>query len=137
MAAKELYDYLTVATPDNDVTLDVSPQDVLTEDCSMNQIIHPGDDGSEEVVTLDSDVVCYVTLKWNAISESDAGTILDFWLNAAKGNGVAESFKWTHPTDGHTYVVKFRENVTRTLEPAGIFGFSTVRLKVIGYIADA
>jgi len=32
MSAKEMYDYLSVATPDNDVTLEVDPQQVLTED---------------------------------------------------------------------------------------------------------
>ena len=100
-------------------------------------MVHPGDDGSEEVITLDSDVVCYVTLRWAVLSAADAGTILDFWLDAAKGNGVAESFKWDHPTDGHTYVVKFRGNVPRTIRPPEIHAVPQVRLKVLGYIADA
>jgi len=136
MAAKEMYDYLSVAVADNDATLDVTPQNIRTEDCSRNQVVHIGDDGSEEVITLDADVVCYVTLEWKTLDAADAGTILDFWLDAAKGNGMAESFKWNSP-DGHTYVVKFRENVLLTIRPPALFGVSKVRLKVLGYIADA
>jgi len=136
MAEKEMYDYLTVKTPDNDVTLSTPKPCEVIEDCGRSQVIHPGDDGSEEVITRDPDVVCYATVLFpDRLNASDAGTILDFYLSDTKGNCMAESFKWEHPSDGHTYVVKFRSDVTRMLKYT-IFGFPHIKLKVIGKIAD-
>jgi len=134
MAAKEMYDYLSVVTADNDVTLSIKPSEVV-EELFRNQEIHEGDDGSEEVVTLDTDVVGYVTVRFPKLTAADAGTILDFYLSDSKGNCMAESFKWEHPSDGHTYVVKFRSDVKRTLRYT-TFQFPNIKLKVMGRIAD-
>ena len=49
----------------------------------------------------------------------------------------AESFKWTHPTDGHTYVVRFDCDLPRSIRIPEIHGVTNVRLKVLGRIADA
>lgn len=130
-----MYDYLSVVAPDNDVTLSLPKPSEVTEDCFRNQEIHEGDDGSEEVVTLDTDVVCYVTVTFPKFKAADAGTILDFYLSDSKGNCMAESFKWDHPSDGHTYVVKFRSDVKRTLKYTS-FQFPHIKLKVMGRIAD-
>jgi hypothetical protein len=134
MAAKEMYDYLSIVAPDNNETLSIKPSKVI-EDPFRNQEVREGDDGSEEVVTLDTDVVCYATVLFPKLTASDAGTILDFWLDDTKGNCMAESFKWEHPSDGHTYVVKFRSDVTRTLRYTS-FQFPNIKLKVMGKIAD-
>jgi hypothetical protein len=137
MAAKEMYDYLDVASPDNDVTLSTpTPQGILTEEGELNQVVHAMDDGSDQVVTLATDKIFYVTLQWNALEPADAGTIMDYYFDAAKGNGIAESFKWDHPTDGHTYVVKFHGTWSRQQMPPDVQKYPRLRLKVIGRIAD-
>jgi len=135
MAAKEMYDYLSVVAPDNDETLSTPKPSKVIEDPIRNQEIHEGDDGSEEVVTLATAVIYYVTVLFPKLKASDAGTILDFYLDDSKGNCMAESFKWDHPSDGHTYVVKFRSNAKRTLQYT-IFEYPNIKLKVMGKIAD-
>lgn len=137
MAAKEIYDYVEVAVADNNYTLAVNPHGTIVEEPSRNQAIHEFDDGSEERIDLDEGKpVFYVQLSWNLRDESTSGTIWDFWLDSAKGNGMAKTFKWTH-TDGHTYVVRYASNLPRALEDAKIHGFANVRLRIIGKIADA
>ena len=118
MADVEMYDYLDTVTPDNDVTLSVTPQEVVVEEGSMNQEVRLFDDGSEEVVTLSTKKVFYVTLTFPRKQSSDIGIIMDFYFDPNKGNGVASSFKWQHPTDGHTYVVKFRDPFKRSVKRA-------------------
>ena len=52
----EMYDFLSASTADYTSTdLNVSPQKILEESGSKNQIIHMGDDGSEERISLDND----------------------------------------------------------------------------------
>jgi len=135
MAAKEMYDYLSTVAPDNAETLTTpKPSDVI-EEPFINQEIHEGDDGSDEVITYDPAVIYYATVVFPKLTASDAGTILDFYLSASKGNGMAESFMWVHPSDGHTYVVKFRSDATRTLKYTK-FKFANIKFKVMGRIAD-
>lgn len=102
----------------------------------MNQVIHLGDDGSEERIALATTVVFFVTLQWDALAAADSGTIMDFYFDAAKGNGRTESFQWDHPTDGHTYVVRFDCDFSRPMKPRFIHQVKNIRLKVLGRIAD-
>ena len=134
MANAEMYDYISQATADHDETLSVDPQRAIPEIGTKNQIIHLGDDGSEERISLSDDSVFYCSLEWPVLSESDAGTLLDFWHSSSKGNGITKTFKWSHPTDGHTYVVRFAGDLTRDLQLGKIFGVTQVRLKIIGYV---
>lgn len=137
MAAKEMYDYLSVVTADNNQTLNVSPSKVMTEIGTKNQVIHLGDDGSEERVSLSNDSIFYVTLQWDLLSAADSGTLVQFYHDATYGNGIAESFKWTHPTDGHTYVIRFDSDLNRELYLRSWFGILNVKFKVLGTIVDA
>lgn len=136
MSAKEMYDYLTAAVPDKDATLLVRPQNVLNEEPIKNQVIHIADDDSEERISLSSKTVFYVSMVWNRLREADSGTIMDFWLDSAKGDGKLNSFKWAHPTDGHTYVVRFDTNVVREIKQANIHGVVTIKLKVLGRVEE-
>lgn len=138
MAAKEMYDYLSVATPDySATTLSIGCQVQLVEEGEFSQEVHEGDDTSEEVISFSTSPILYVELQWPVKSESDTGTILDFFLDTSKGYGYSRSFKWDHPTDGHTYVVKFRSKIQRVYRPGVFYGINTIKLKVIGTIADA
>ncbi|MFX0201874.1 MAG: hypothetical protein ACFFCW_37670 [Candidatus Hodarchaeota archaeon] len=141
MAAKEMYDYLSEVTPDySTTTLDIKCKVELLEDGEFSQKIHEGDDTSEEVISFSSSPKFFVQLQWPMTSEADTGTIMDFFLDTTKGYGYARSFKWEHPDDGHTYVVKFRSKIQRSYKPisgGAIYGINTIMLKVIGKIVDA
>lgn len=133
MAAREMYDYLSSATADNNYTLNVSPNKVIVEEGSKKQLVRIGDDGSEERISFSDDSIFYVTLIWTYKNESDAGTIMDFYHDADKGNGIAETFKWLSP-DGHIYTVRFDGPLRRQLIATnGIrYDFPSVRLRVVG-----
>lgn len=138
MAAKEMYDYLSTVSPDYNATLGVTPQNVLVEDSSWNQNVQETDDRTEQVLTLGGPFFD-VRLEWTAITAADAGTIFDFFNDTSKGKGFARSFKWDHPLDGHTYVVRFRSKLKRTYSTAmpGYQQVDAIDLRVIGRIADA
>jgi hypothetical protein len=137
-----MYDYLSTATPDYNSTMNVSPQEIVAEALVKNQIIHYFDDGSDRVIGLDDDPIFEVTLGWGkGISESDAGTILDFYADANKANGMARSFKWDHPTDGHSYVVRFKSALKRNWDYGKIasnnsryLNVDEITLKILGKV---
>jgi len=132
-----MYDYLSTITPDSTATFSLACQGILIEECPCDEmVINKGYGSSEEVIILSSVKMYYVTIQYNAISRSDSGIIFDLYNDPAKANKIARSFKWQHPTDGHTYVVKFRGNLSRFKQNAEIYGFSTMQLMVIGRIAD-
>ena len=139
MAAKEPYDYISTVTPDySSTTFNVNPSDIIMEEGEKSSVILIGDDGSEERISLSNTSYFYVTLKWNYKSASDAGTIIDFYHDATKGNGMARSFKWTCPTraGGHTYVVRFDSKLSRSIHGKGLHSIPDIRLKIVGRIAD-
>jgi len=133
MAAKEMFDYLDAATADYTLaTLSVTPQQVLTETGTKNQVVHIADDNSEEYISFSNDSIFHVSLQWEILNESDAGTIFDFFHDSTKGNGITRTFYWEHPTDGHTYVVRFAEVLPRSISHPEIYGIQQIRLKVVG-----
>ena len=136
MANAEIWDYLssTAVTPDYNATLSVTPQQVITEAGEKHQVAHIGDDDSEEIISFSDDSIFFVTLKWNNLSEADAGTIFDFYHDSSKANGMARSFKWAHPgeTDSHTYIVRFATPLSRSIKPGFLFGVASVKLKILG-----
>jgi hypothetical protein len=133
-----MYDYLNTVAPDYDGTLNVTPQNVMVEKTTWKQNVQETDDGTEQVLSLGGPHFL-VSLQWTSLNESDAGTITDFYNDSAKGKGFARSFKWDHPTDEHTYVVKFRSAMQkRYVAQKGVYReISEIKLKVIGRIADA
>ena len=140
MAAFEMWDYLSNVTADYTVssgsvsidTLTVNPQRVLTEAGAKNQVVHTGDDGTEEIVTLSNVTRFYATLQWDTLPEASAGTIFDQYHNTAKANGIANSFYWDHPTDAHSYCVRFAGPLSRNIRPGSLHGIASVKLKVLG-----
>ena len=136
MAAKEMWDYLSTVGVDStkagSTLITPYPQSILVETGEYNQVIHLSDDDSEERIGFSSTAVFYVTLKWVGLSEADAGSIMDFQLSTAIGNGKLNSFRWEHPTDGHKYTVRFDSKFSRTIKPGSIFGISKVKLKILG-----
>jgi hypothetical protein len=132
-----MYDFLSTVSSDYDYTLTLRARGTIIEDGYKNQVIHIGDDNSEERITLSSGSVFYIELPFSTLSESDSGTIFDIYHDPAKANGMGNSFKYT-AYDGHTYVVRFDCKLDRSLGPGSkIWGIPTVRLRVLGRIADA
>ena len=137
MSASEMYDFISTVTADNNQTLSVQPSQMITEIGSFKGKIHEGDDGSEERIQFSSTPIFYVTLYWRNRLAADIGTVFNFYFNAAYGNGNTESFKWSHPTDGHTYVVRFEGPLSRTIINPEIHGIPSCKLRILGRIADA
>lgn len=137
MSAKEIYDYIATATPDSTVEMNLSARGVLRETISRNQLVHLSDDGSEEIVALSTAAEIFIDVPWGAMSEDDAGTIFDFWMNATIGNGKMQTFKYVHSYGGttHVYVTRFDCDLARDIREGNIHNM-TVRLKVKGRIAD-
>jgi hypothetical protein len=130
MAEKTMWDYLDSLTSDSSATLTVSPQEVLMEEGFKNQIVRTGDDGSEEVVTLSSKNLFYATLQFPRKNASDIGTVLDFYFDAAKGDGKSRTFRWQH-VDGHVYVVRFADEIRREIMNY-TQGIASIRLRILG-----
>lgn len=128
-----MFDYLDAATADYTLaTLSVTPQQVLVETGSKNQVVHQADDNSEEYISFSNDSIFYVSLQWEILTESDAGIIFDFFHDSAKGNGITRTFYWEHPTDGHTYVVRFADALPRTISYPELYGIQQIRFKILG-----
>ena len=102
---------------------------------SKNQVVHIGADGSEERISFDSDSIFYIDLAWNILSAANAGTIFDWYNDAAKANGMQRSFKYAYG-DGHTYCVRFASDLSQAGQAQSRLGFQGVRMKVLGRIAD-
>lgn len=141
MALKEMYDYLPTVSADADYTLggssyEIHPQGVIAEAGTFKQVIHEGDDGSEERISLSDQAVFRVRLSWEVLTGSDSGILYDFYYNPSIAKGRLRSFKWKHPDDGHTYVVRFDCDLERQRKAYDIYGVLNVALKVLGRLAD-
>ena len=144
MALKDMADYLPgTADPDygddsNETDrLILTPHNVMTEQSEKNQVIHTADDNSEERISFSNDNIFVVSLSWQTISESETGSILDFFFSATKGNGITRTFLWQHPTDtwcqtpGNYYIVRFTSSVARDIQPSSIYNVKSIKLRVI------
>lgn len=134
MSEKEIYDYILAALPDNNVTMLLAARGNITERTTKNQVVHLGVDGSEEIITIASAVIAYLEYPFSALTNSDGGLVFDFWHDSAKGDGRAKSFKLQN-TDGHTYVVRFENDMDR-VRHLGNYQSMSVVFKILGRIND-
>ena len=130
MAAKEMYDYLSIVTPDVDITLGVAPYDInpqgpMPESGTKNQIIHLGDDNSEARISFSNDSIFRAIIGLETLTESEAGTVTDIYYDTAKANARQKSFKWAH-IDGHTYVIRFDCDMERVRRQHDIYGIGQI-----------
>lgn len=127
----------SAAVPDAVDVMSVTPQNVLTEGFDKNDVVRIGDDGSEERIEFGSSTPeIIVKLQWTYLSDADAGTLMEFWVDPMKGRGKIRTFVWQHPTEGggtQQYVVRFASNIQRSLNAVGHFGIATISLKIIGW----
>ena len=136
----EMYDYLSVATADYDYTLDLPSQGIIYEKGAKNIRVKEFDDANEARATICNQTVFYVTLQFTYLSESNAGIIFDLYHNTNKAIGMAKTWKWIHYGEPsarrHTYVVRFAAPLSRKIRPTEIYGYTEIKLKVLGRIAD-
>jgi hypothetical protein len=136
VAASELYDFLATVTPDySTTTLSITPQGVVAEEASKNQVIHLGVDGSEERISFNTSSIFYLSFGWNVLSAADSGTVFNFYNDSSKANAMQRSFQFNYG-DGHVYVCRFASELTRAGQAPSRMGFQGVRLRVLGRVAD-
>ena len=126
------------ATPDYTTTkLVLTPHNVMSERSEKNQVIHTADDSSEERISFSNDNIFWVSLNWSTITETETGTILDFFFDPNKGNGITRTFLWKHPTDtwcqtaAQYYIVRFTAAVARDIQPASLYDVKSIKLRII------
>lgn len=143
MSNAEIYDYLTTITPDYSTTefgydgaTQIIPQGILFEEGAKNVIVHLADDDSEQRISISSDTRFYVRMQWNFLDESQSGALIDYYHSTSKASGALNSFYWTHPTDGHTYVCRFTAALIRNKQTNDRWGIPQIRLRVLGRKAD-
>lgn len=138
MSASEMYDKLSTIASDVDQTLSIACQGEITDEGGFNQKVHKGYNNSERRVNLGGTTPeFYCTFNYNLLSESDMGTIFDLYFDSAKAFGMVNSFKWSMRSDGHTYVVRFANEIfTRSGNSNKRMGSKGVKLRILGRIAD-
>ena len=135
-----IFDYLTNMTADyTSETLSVACQTEIEHIPKKNQADHEFYDGSINTVNLSDTVYFDGYLQWpKGISAADAGTVMDFYANSSKADFKRKSIYWEHPTDGHTYVIKFRGPI-KYKYVAGLPGYiqiPQVPIRIIGRKAE-
>lgn len=138
MASYEMWDHLSAVEVTANTTLDLcdstmpTPQQSLIETGIKNQILHLADDNSQEVVTYSNESIFHVTVVWEALRPTESGEVFTFWHSTGIANGLANKFRFSHPTDGHTYTAQFVTEIVRENKLGNIDGLSAVKLRVLG-----
>jgi len=109
--------YVSAATADVDVTLILTPQNTMSETGEKYQEIRSYSGLSESRISFNDQTRFIITLDYEMLSATDAATIMDIYCDSTKANGVQNSFKFQHPTDTYTYVVRFISGITRSYNP--------------------
>ena len=136
MAAYEPYDVLSTKTADYDYTLEIEAKGNVVEEVLKNQVVHRTDNLTREVITININPKFSVEWDWGILTESESGTVFDLYYDSAKANARENSFKW-NGHDGHTYVVVFDCDLSRTGRLVSAWGISKLRLELIGKRPDA
>lgn len=137
MAAAEMYDYLSTISADYSSTFPLTCTEAVPELIAGQDKILRAYDASEERLSFATNPEFAMVLKFEHLSAADAGTIFDWYCDTAKAYRTTRTFKWTHPTDGHTYVVRFDDSMERVIRMGALMGISEIRFRVLGRIADA
>jgi hypothetical protein len=107
-----MYNLPTVTADYTTTTLSLTPSQTLPVVGSKSQVIHEMDDGSVSVISESDTSTFEVTCQWNTLTAEEHATVLDFWHNPLKANGMERTFKWLHPITEVTYVVRFMTDLT-------------------------
>jgi len=124
--------YLPYKEPDYDAEFPDLPVRSLSESIDAEYRVIETEDDDEERVAV-SEVFFIVTLDFPHLRKSQVALLYDFYLNENKANGKINSFKWTHPTDDCTYVVRFDTDLESELKRGFYTEEFSIDLRVLGW----
>jgi len=124
--------YLSQKTPDYDAFLPNLPVSSFSESVTVTTNILEVDSGDEERIQI-SQPDFRVTLNLSKLTRSQIEELIEFYTNETKANGKMRSFKWTHPVDGHTYVVRFDTDLIDVVRHGLFTDELSITLRVLGY----
>lgn len=128
----KMADYLPHKEPDYDAEFPDLPVESLSENIDTECRIVETEDNDEERVAM-SEPFFIVTLNFPQLSKNQIATLFDFYFNENKANGRINSFKWTHPTDNCTYVVRFDTDLESGLKRGFYADSFSIDLRVLGW----
>jgi len=112
-------DFLSTDTADYTTTeLNIKPQEEMPTMPSKNQVTLTAANGTPMVLNLNDTTNFTVNISMRDVNIDDGEIIMDFWASKTKGNGIARTFYWVHPTDGVTYVARFLNQPTYQQYPS-------------------
>ena len=124
--------YLSYKEPDYDAEFPNLPIESLTESIDIEYNIMETEDNDEERIAM-GEPSFIVTLNFPNLSKSQVATLFDFYFNEDKANGKINSFKWTHPIDGCTYVVRFDTDLESSFKKGFFAEEFSIDLRVLGW----
>ena len=124
-------DYLPYKTPDHDGVFPNIPIESFSENIAASSNVVETDDGDEERISL-SLPDFRVTLNLPKLKKDQLESLIDFYVDETKANGKLRSFKWTHPVDGCTYVVRFDSDLVDVVRHGLYSDELSVTLRVLG-----
>lgn len=135
-AALEMYDFLSTVTPDYSLPFWITPSEVIPERSSGQDKILQMYDATEERLSFSDIPEMYMRLRWDFLSETQAGVIWDYFNDYTKGARTTRTFPFIHPTDGHRYVVRFDDSMERVIRLANIHNITEILFRVVGKVVD-
>lgn len=128
-----MYNYLTDKTADyTGAALSIPSTTILPQTSLKTQITTGYDDGKMTVVDVSSASFFDIELQWSYISSTNYDTLMSFYHDSNKGDGMRRTFYWVHPVDGHEYTVRFMGPLQMSCAPGGMTSVAAISLRVEG-----
>ena len=128
----KMANYLPYKEPDYDAEFPDLPVESLSESIDAEYKIVETEDNDEERVAV-SEPFFIVTLDFPQLRKSQIAMLFDFYLNEDRANGKINTFKWVHPTDGCTYVVRFNTDLESSFRRGFYTDNFSIDLRVLGW----
>lgn len=109
-------------------TLNITPTRILPTRLSKRAAVHRFTDGRIRAYNL-STTVYDAEMQWDHISAADRETILDWYHDSAKANGVARTFYWSDRR-GQSYSMRFMGPLESVFEPASLQSIARIPVRL-------
>lgn len=128
-----MHNYLTDKTADYiGATLSIPSTTVLPQTSRKSQIATGYDDGKMTVVDVSSASFFDIELQWAYISSTNYDTLMSFYHDSNKADGMRRTFYWLHPIDGYEYTVRFMGPLRVVAYPGNRTSVDAITLRVEG-----
>ncbi len=128
----KMANYLPYKEPDYNAEFPDLPVESLSESINAEYKIAETEDNDEERVAI-SEPFFIVTLDFPHLRKSQIAMLFDFYFDEDKTNGKVNTFKWVHPTDGCTYVVRFDTDLENSFRRGFYTDNFSIDLRVLGW----